>query len=34
MVIDQFAGEKIVSTRILMDTFGMMLQLGVISNPA
>ena len=34
MVIDRFAGEKIVSTRILMDTFGMMIQLGVISNPA
>ena len=34
MVIDRFAGEKIVSTRILMDTFGMMMQLGVISNPA
>ena len=30
MVIDRFAGEKIVSTRILMDTFGMMMQLGVI----
>ena len=24
MVIDRFAGEKIVSTRILMDMFGMM----------
>ena len=34
MVIDRFAGEKIVSTRILMDTFGMMMQLGVMSNPA
>ena len=34
MVIDRFAGEKIVSTRILMDTFGMMMQLGVISNSA
>ena len=33
MVIDRFAGEKIVSTRILMDTFGMMMQLGVISSP-
>lgn len=31
MVIDRFAGEKIISTRILMDTFGMMMQLGVIS---
>ena len=34
MVIDRFAGEKIVSTRILMDMFGMMMQLGVVSNPA
>ena len=34
MVIDRFAEEKIVSTRILMDTFGMMMQLGVIPNPA
>ena len=34
MVIDRFAGEKIISTRILMDTFGMMMQLGVIPNPA
>jgi predicted ester cyclase len=33
MVIDPFAGEKIVSTRILMDTFGMMMQLGVIPSP-
>ena len=31
MVIDRFAGQKIISTRILMDTFGMMMQLGVIS---
>jgi predicted ester cyclase len=31
MVIDRFAGEKIISTRILMDTFGMMMQLGVMS---
>jgi hypothetical protein len=34
MVIDRFAGEKIVSTRILMDMFGMMMQLGVIPTPA
>jgi len=33
MVIDRFVGEKIVSTRILMDTFGMMMQLGVIPPP-
>lgn len=33
MVIDRFAGEKIVSTRLLMDTFGMMMQLGVIPSP-
>ena len=33
MVIDRFAGEKIVSTRILMDMFGMMMQLGVIPPP-
>jgi predicted ester cyclase len=33
MVIDRFAGEKIISTRILMDMFGMMMQLGVISPP-
>jgi predicted ester cyclase len=29
MVIDRFAGAKIVSSRILMDTFGLMIQLGV-----
>jgi steroid delta-isomerase-like uncharacterized protein len=34
MVIDRFDGEKIVSTRILMDMFGMMMQLGVIPTPA
>jgi len=33
MVIDRFGGEKIASTRILMDTFGMMMQLGVIPSP-
>jgi predicted ester cyclase len=31
MVIDRFAGQRIISTRILMDMFGMMMQLGVIS---
>jgi len=34
MVIDRFAGEKIISTRILMDMFGMMMQLGVIPPPS
>jgi predicted ester cyclase len=34
MVIDRFAGEKIISTRILMDMFGMMMQLGVIPSPS
>jgi steroid delta-isomerase-like uncharacterized protein len=33
IVIDRFAGEKIISTRILMDTFGMMMQLGVVPSP-
>jgi predicted ester cyclase len=33
VVIDRFAGEKIISTRFLMDTFGMMVQLGVIPPP-
>jgi predicted ester cyclase len=33
MVIDRFAGEKIISTRILIDMFGMMMQLGVIPPP-
>lgn len=33
MVIDRFAGEKIVSTRILIDRFAMMMQLGVIPPP-
>jgi predicted ester cyclase len=34
MVIDRFDGEKIVSTRILTDMFGMMMQLDVMSSPA
>jgi predicted ester cyclase len=34
MVVDRFAGEKIISTRILMDMFGMMMQLGVIPPPS
>nr|QIQ10822.1 hypothetical protein GLBDPPGF_00028 [uncultured bacterium] len=29
-VIDRFSGDKIVSTRILMDTLGLMTQLGVV----
>ena len=29
MVIDQFVGEKIKSTRIIMDSLGLMAQLGV-----
>jgi predicted ester cyclase len=33
MVIDRFAGEKIISTRILMDMLGMMIQLGVVPAP-
>jgi steroid delta-isomerase-like uncharacterized protein len=37
MVIDQFIGEKIKSTRIIMDVLGLMAQLGVFppaNNPA
>jgi predicted ester cyclase len=30
MVIDRFAGEKVTSTRILMDTFSLLQQLGVV----
>ena len=30
MVIDQFEGSKVKSTRILMDTMGLMQQLGAI----
>ena len=33
MVIDRFAGERIISTRILMDMLGMMMQLGVVPAP-
>jgi predicted ester cyclase len=33
MVIDRFSGEKIATTRILMDTIGMMQQLGAIPGP-
>jgi predicted ester cyclase len=33
MVIDRFAGDKIVSTRILLDMLGMMTQLGVMPAP-
>jgi len=29
MVIDQFAGQKVKSTRIIMDLLGLMAQLGV-----
>lgn len=32
MVIDQFDGAKIRSTRILMDTMGLMQQLGALPN--
>lgn len=31
MVIDRFQGERIKETRIIMDTFGLMVQLGVVS---
>jgi steroid delta-isomerase-like uncharacterized protein len=30
MVIDRFEGEKVTSTRILMDTFSLLQQLGVV----
>jgi steroid delta-isomerase-like uncharacterized protein len=33
MVIDRFEGEKIKATRIIMDTLGLMVQLGVIPGP-
>jgi steroid delta-isomerase-like uncharacterized protein len=33
MVIDRFDGDKIVSTRILVDMLSMMMQLGVIPGP-
>lgn len=32
MVIDQFEGEKVKSTRILMDTMGLMQQLGALAG--
>lgn len=32
MVIDQFEGPKVKSTRILMDTLGLMQQLGTLPN--
>jgi steroid delta-isomerase-like uncharacterized protein len=33
MVVDRFEGDKIQNTRIIMDTIGMMMQLGVIPSP-
>lgn len=33
MVIDRFEGEKIKDTRIIMDTMGLMMQLGVVPPP-
>ena len=33
MVIDRFQGEKIKDTRIIMDTLGLMIQLGVVPPP-
>lgn len=33
MVIDQFDGAKVRSTRILMDTMGLMQQLGALPGP-
>jgi steroid delta-isomerase-like uncharacterized protein len=33
MVIDRFASGKIQDTRIIMDTLGLMVQLGVIPKP-
>ncbi len=33
MVIDRFEGRKIKDTRILMDTLGLMIQLGVVPPP-
>jgi steroid delta-isomerase-like uncharacterized protein len=32
VVIDQFAGQKVKSTRIIMDLLGLMAQLGVLQN--
>jgi steroid delta-isomerase-like uncharacterized protein len=34
VVIDRLEGGKMADSRILMDTFGMMQQLGVIPPPA
>jgi steroid delta-isomerase-like uncharacterized protein len=34
IVIDQFEGGRIKDTRIIMDTFGLMVQLGVLAAPA
>ncbi len=33
MVIDRFDGDKIRDTRIIMDTLGLMIQLGVVPPP-
>ncbi|TAN06725.1 MAG: ester cyclase [Rhodanobacteraceae bacterium] len=33
MVIDRFEGTKIKDTRIIMDTLGLMMQLGVVPPP-
>lgn len=33
MVIDRLEGERIKDTRIIMDTLGLMMQLGVVSPP-
>jgi hypothetical protein len=33
MVIDRFESGKIKDTRIIMDTLGLMVQLGVIPKP-
>ena len=33
MVLDRFEGGKIKATRIIMDTLGLMVQLGVIPKP-
>lgn len=33
MVIDRFEGDKIKDTRIIMDTLGLMMQLGVVPPP-
>ena len=33
MVIDRFEGERIKETRIIMDTLGLMMQLGVVPPP-